>query len=313
VTLAHALLVALPALYWDQPASTAEALRAAGIERIRVAPERAAEWRDALVEAVPLERAERSARIALRPPGIAARAFLASASRRPWLDANGWRYLRRPGERNFLTAPPGKAVLAAAEAFAHGADLVLAIDPADLEACGRALALFRSLPEGPTGAVADLAVVDDGSFQSGELMNLLARRNLLFRPVARAAPDLPLTVALGSKRYPKAEAGNPDALALKVRADLGDQRRSLRVYGSEVVLARLEGDATRLRLHLLNYGGREVEGLRVRLRGAWSAADALVLGHGRVATEDRLDEDEATEFSLPVLGPYAVVDLNKTR
>ncbi len=309
MTLAHALLLALPVVYWDQPASTAAALRAAGIERVRLPPERAAEWRDAGVLAVALERAERSARVALRPPGIAGRADLASASRRPWLDANGWRYLRRPGERYFLTAPPGKAVLAAAEAFAHGADLVLAVDPADLEACGRALALFRSLPEGPAGAIADLAVVDDGSFQAGELMNLLARRNLLFRPVARAAPDLPLSVELGSKRYPKAEAGNPDALALKVRADLGDQRRSLRVYGSEVVLARLEGDATRLRLHLLNYGGREIEGLRIRLLGRWTARDAHVLGHGIRAVEDLAVEDAATELSLPVLGPYAVVDL----
>jgi hypothetical protein len=309
VSLALALAAALPVLYWDQPASTAPALRAAGIERVRLPHERAAEWRDAGVAVVPLERAEKQARVALRPPGIAARADLASASRRPWLDANGWRYLRRPGDRFWLSAPSGKAVLAAAEAFAHGADLVLAIDAADLDALGRALALFRSLPEGPAGSVADLAVVDDGSFGAGELMNLLARRNLLFRPSARAAPDLPLSVELGSKRYPKAEAGNPDALALKVRADLGDERRSLRVYGSEVVLARLEGDASRLRLHLLNYGGREIEGLRLRLRGRWSPAEAHVVGHGRLAPEDLLVEDAATELSLPVLGPYAVVDL----
>ena len=157
--------------------------------------------------------------------------------------------------------------------------------------------------------IADLAVVDDGSFAAGELMNLLARRNLLFRPVSRATPDLPLSVELGTKEYPKAEAGNPDALALKIRTQLGDERRSLRVYGSEVVLAHLTGDAGRLRLHLLNYGGREIEGLRVRLRGEWTAGEALVLRHGRVAVEAPLVQDGATEFSLPVLGPYAVLDL----
>jgi hypothetical protein len=289
VSLALALAAALPVLYWDQPASTAPALRAARIESVRVPPERAAEWREASVRAVPLARDERSARVVLRPPGIVARADVASASRRPWIDANGWRYRRRSEARYFLQAPAGKAVLAAAEAFAHAADLVLAIDPADLEACGRALAVFRSLPPGPAAAIDDLAVVDDGSFQAGELMNLLARRNLLFRPVSRAAPELPLTVELGSKQFPRSEAGNPDALALRVRAALGDEAR--------------------LRLHLLNYGGREIEGLRVRLLGRWLPGEANVLGHGRLAAEDRLVEDGATEFSLAVLGVYAVLDL----
>ncbi len=38
------LLAALPVLYWEQPADTAAALRSAGIERLRVPAERAAEW-----------------------------------------------------------------------------------------------------------------------------------------------------------------------------------------------------------------------------------------------------------------------------
>ena len=203
-------------------------------------------------------------------------------------------------------------MLAAAEAFAHGADLVLSVDAVDLAALGQALAALRALPDAPGTALADLAVVDDGSFAVGELMNLLARRNLLFRPVASPTPDLHC-VELGSKQYPRAEAGDPDALALKIRAQLGDERRSLRVYGSEVVLAHLTGDAGRLRLHLLNYGGRDIEGLRVRLRGAWTASQALVLQHGTLAVEAPFAQDGATEFSLPVLGPYAVVDLVPAR
>ena len=94
----------------------------------------------------------------------------------------------------------GGAGIAAAEAFAHGADLVLAVDPADLEAFGRALAFFRSLPEGPATPIADVAVVDD--FVVGEVMSLLARRNLLFRPVAQATSDLPLMVEIGSMAFP---------------------------------------------------------------------------------------------------------------
>jgi len=303
------LVAALPVLFWDQPTTTAEDLRRAGIATLRVPQERVAEWGRAGFDASPLTQEERSRRVTLKAPGIAARADLASATRRPWIDANGWRYLRRPGARYFVTAPQGAAVLAAAEAFAHGADVVLAIDASDLESLGQALGFFRALPEAERPGIADLVVVDDGSFATGELMNLLAGSNLLFQPVARATPEPPLVVELGSRAYPKSKAANPDALALEIRARLTDERRSLRLFGSEVVLARLTGDAGRLRLHLVNYGGREVEGLRVRVRGSWTPGDAHVLQHGRAAVEAPLVQDGATEFSLPVLGPYAVVDL----
>jgi hypothetical protein len=90
---------------------------------------------------------------------------------------------------------------------------------------------------------------------------------------------------------------------------LTDERRSLRIYGSEVVIARLTGNGERVRLHLINYGLREIAGLRIRLRGSYTAGDALVAGVGRVALEDRFVADGATEFSLPRLTIYAVVDL----
>src|SRR5262245_28037040 len=63
--------------------------------------------------------------------GIAARAGVASPTRAPWIDANGWRFLRRPGAKYVYTVPAGKAALAAAEAFAYGVDAALKIDPAD--------------------------------------------------------------------------------------------------------------------------------------------------------------------------------------
>jgi hypothetical protein len=306
------LLAALPVLYWEQPAGTAAALKQAGIERLRVPAERAAEWAGSGLDATPLAADERSARVTLNPPGVAPRANTASATRRPWIDANGWRFARQPEGRFFATPPAGKAVLAAAEAFVHAADLVLAIDPRDLEPLGEALALFRSVPDGPLATVADVGVVDDGSFLSGELMNLLARRNLLFRPAAGPG-DLPLTVAIGSEAWPASEAANPDALALKVRAKLGDDKRSLRVFGSEVVIARLTGDVGRRRVQLLNYGGRRIDGVRVRLLGAWKPGEALVLQHGKMPVDALVVEGGATEFSLPVLGPYAVVDLTAAK
>jgi hypothetical protein len=307
------VLAALPVLYWEQPADTAAALKRAGIERLRVPAERAAEWKGSGLDATPLTADERTARVTLHPPGVAPRANTASATRRPWVDANGWRFARQPEGRFFATPPAGKAALTAAEAFVHGADLVLAIDPQDLEPLGQAIALFRTLPEGPLPTIADIGVVDDGSFLSGELMNLLARRNLLFRPSARADKDLALTVELGSDAWPASEAANPDALALKVRTKLGDEKRSLRVFGSEVVLARLTGDEGRRRVQLLNYGGRRIDGLRVRLLGAWKPGEAQVLQLGKVAVDALVVEGGATEFSLPVLGPYAVVDLTTAK
>jgi len=307
------VLAALPVLYWEQPPATAATLKQAGIERLRVPPASAAAWKAAGLDAAPLDAAEKSARVMVPPPRLVARANAASATRRPWLDANGWRYLRAPKGRFFETAPRGAAALAAAEAFAYAADLVLAIDPADVASLGEALAFLRSLPALELPEVADIGVVDDGSPLTGEVMNLLARRNLLFRPVARGSNGLPVVVELGTPAYPEAEAANPDAFALKLRAQLGDERRTLRLYGSETVLARLTGDASQRRLQLVNYSGRNIQGLRVRLQGLWTPGLAHVLQQGRLAVESALAQDGASEFSLPVLGPYALVDLSAAR
>ena len=307
------LLAALPVLYWEQRPETAALLRQAGIERLRVPPASAAAWKATGLATSPLAPAEKSERVVVPPPGIVARADSASATRRPWINANGWRYLRSAKGRFFESAPRGMAALAAAEAFAYGADLVLAIDPADVVALGEALAFLRGLKSMELPEVADVGVVDDGSPLTGEVMNLLARRNLLFKPVARGSNGLPLVVELGTPAFPEAEAANPDAFALKVRAQLTDERRTLRLYGSEVVLARLTGDAGRRRLQLVNYSGRNIQGLRVRMRGLWAPGVAQVLPQGKVAVESPLLKDDATEFSLGVLGPYAVVDLTAAR
>jgi hypothetical protein len=307
------LVAALPVLYWEQPPDTAGALKQAGIERLRVPPGRAREWTTAGFQAVPLAEAEKAARANVPAPRLVGRADAASATRRPWLDANGWRFLRSPKGRFIETASKGGAALAAAEAYAYGADLVLAIDPADVASLGEALAFLRGVKAMELPDVADIGVVDDGSALTGEVMNLLARRNLLFRPVAKGSNGLPLVVELGTRAFPEAEAANPDGFALKLRAQLGDERRSLRLYGSEVVLARLTGDAGRRRLQLLNYSGRNIQGLRVRLRGLWAASEAQVMLQGRLAVESPVMQDDATEFTLPTLGPFAVVDLTAAR
>jgi hypothetical protein len=122
-----------------------------------------------------------------------------------------------------------------------------------------------------------------------------------------------LNVKLGSKEYPLAEAADPSALALKIRRQVGDEQRALRIYGSEVVIGRLTGDAASLRLHLLNYGGRDIEGLRIRVRGTYSEGEAFVAGPGRVALEELAAAGGFTEFSLPSLATYAAIDLRAAR
>ena len=307
------LLAALPVLYWDQPASSsADALRRAGDREAARAARTRRGVEAAGLDATPLAADERAARVALKAPGIAARGDLASATRRPWIDANGWRYQRQPqaallrgGARRQGRAGRGRGFRPRRRPGARDRSRPTS------RPLGEALALFRALPEGPDlPALADLAVVDDGSFAAGELMNLLARRNLLFRPVPRAPPPTsPLRVELGSKQYPKAEAGNPDALALKIRAQLGDERRSLRVYGSEVVLARLTGDAARLRLHLSTTAAARSRACACACAARGRRARPSCSSTARSPSRPRCVQDGATEFSLPVLGPYAVVDL----
>ena len=198
--------------------------------------------------------------------------------------------------------PAGKAALAAAEAFAYGADAVLKIDPADAARVGAMLTALEALPAADLPALADLGVVDDGSPITGEVMNLLARRNLLYEVVKAPSARFRLNIVMGSREFPVADAADPSAFALKIRRLLTDEQRAVRVYGSEAVIARLTGDAGRIRLHLINYGGREIEGLRLRLRGAYGTGDAWVEGAGRVALLDHAVADGATEFSLPRIG-----------
>lgn len=298
-----------PCVYWTQGLESRPTLEAAAVRKICVAPDQVDPWRAAGFSVIPMPDAELASREALPVPGVTARAGLASPTRSPWIVANGWRITRAPGAKYVYKLPAGKAALAAAEAFAYGADAVLEIDPADLASVGAMMTFLEGLPAGDLPPTADLAVVDDGSAVTGEVMNLLARRNLLFQIVQAPSKKFRINISIGSPEYPREEAVDPSAFALKVRSQLTDEQRTLRVYGSEVVIARLTSDAGRVRLHLLNYGGRDIEGLRIRVRGTYRSGDAYVAGAGRVTLQDQVVADGATEFSIPRIATYAVIDL----
>jgi hypothetical protein len=303
------LLAALPLLYWPQGVDTAPALKQAGIERIGVPPAQAAAWREAGFAVVEIPDAERAGRTRLPAPGVVPQARRVSATQSPWVTTNAWRFLRDARARYRYELPAGRAALAAAEAFAYGADALLEIDQADLGELGRMLAFLAELPAPELPPLADFGVLDDGTPVVGEVMNLLLRRNLVFAALRAPDPRFAINVKVGSKEYPTKEALDPSAFALKIRRQLGDEQRSLRLYGSEGVIARLTGDEGRRRLHLLNYGGRDLEGLRARVRGAFPEGEGSVSALGRVGLEERVVEGGFTEFSLPRLGVYTVVDL----
>ena len=122
-----------------------------------------------------------------------------------------------------------------------------------------------------------------------------------------------MNVKLGTPEYPESDAADPSAFALKIRRQLTDQQRTLRIYGTEVVICRLTGNGERRRLEVLNYGGRDVTGIRVRVRGAYKAGEVEMSGAGRLPLEDYVVADGATEFTIPRLTVYGIVELTGTK
>jgi hypothetical protein len=299
------LAAALPGLFWEQGPETAGALKTAGIECIAVPAASVDAWKRAgfCAAAADLSRYEK-----LPQPGVEFRPDVASATRAPWVNSNGARLLRATGKPVYYEAAKGKAVLCAAEAFAYGAEALLRVDPADLEQFASMLRFLKRVDAPRLPVLANIGFIDDGSAEAGEAMNLLTRRNLLFRIVSAPDPRLDLNVRIGAPEYPHSAAVNPSEFTARIRQKLTDEKRLLRIYGSEVVIGRLTGDGSRARLHLLNYGGRKVEGLRVRVRGTYKQAQ-FSTPDGAGAVSDFLAADDATEFSIPELASYAVIDL----
>jgi hypothetical protein len=240
--------------------------------------------------------------VKLPKPGVVYRPNIATATSKPWVDANGWR-LQRAGNQVYYYDVPGKgAALAAAEAFAYGKDTGVHTDIAGAGAFDKMLAFLTTLGPGPETVIANIGVVDDGSQQAGEVMNLLARHNLLYRVEAKPDPTLQVNLS-------KPVAGNPDMFAQRIRQQVTDAARKLRIYGSDVVLGRMTGDDSHVRLHLINYGDAEIHALRVRVLGAYPKNKLSAFDLPAAVLTDVDVADGATEFTLPLMKTYAVVDL----
>lgn len=240
--------------------------------------------------------------VKLPAPGVQYRADVASATTAPWVNANGWRIQREPGKKFFYDLPAGAVLSAMAEAHAYGSDAVVKVVPADESVYAKMSAFLSTV--GPAGKqLGNIAVVDDGSAQAGEAMNLLHRRNLLYRIVTAPDPKADLNIKVDKS------ITNPPEFAQDVRQKLTDDKRIVRVYGSDVVLANLTGEPSKMQLHVINYGKRPIEGLRLRVRGSYNVQRLSNYDSAESKVEDFVNRDGGTEFTIPHLNAYAVIDL----
>lgn len=301
----------LPSLFWDKGPETAQILKQAGIHSIDIPASSADSWKP--VTGIKVQIADPSGLIKLAAPGISFHEEEASATSAPWVSSSGWRFIRQPDGRFYYDAPGESASVAAAEAFMYDAHALIHTDAAGLAPLGSMLQFLKKFGSSDMPPLVNIGFIDDGSAASGEFMNLLVRRNLLFKVTKPGDPHVNLDVALGSPEYPRKEAGNPVLLAEKARANLTDNKRLLRIYGSDIVIGRLVGNSSRARLYLLNYGAGKsvVEGIRVRLLGAYSRPQLAVNGNPGASLIDVIDKKDALEFTLPELKDFAVVDLTR--
>jgi len=303
------LATLLPVLYWDAGPETAAVLQKAGITHIAVPPALESQWKR--LKGVSTSVVDIKGLTEAPVPSIQRNLNEASATRRPWIDSNGWRFLREPKARFYTKAPGAAAALAAAEAFVFGVESFVQTDEAGLEPLRRMIEFLRQIEDLKLPERANIGFIDDGSEESGEIMNLMIRKNLLFRIVAAPDSSLDLNVRPGSKEYPVAGGFDPEATAQKIRSELTDARRFLRIYGSEVVIARIAGNQKQVRVYLLNYGGssRSVSDVRLRVLGRYPRHRITMFGTPQVEPLDYVADTQSTELTIPKLTAFTVVDL----
>jgi hypothetical protein len=299
-----AVAALLPRLFVDAGPDAAQKLKDAGIQAVAVPAAQSDAWKS--VGGITVEVVDPARAVKLVPPAVDYRANQGSASRSPWLNSNGFRFIRQPQGLFVYDVKGNQTALAAAEAFAFGGNAIIRSDDAGLKPLGEMLAYLHTIEPVDLPPIADIAYQDDGTAASVEVMNLMVKSNLLFRVVRAPDRSAKLNVKLGTKQFPVEDAKNPGKMAQLIRSTLTDDSRSVRIYGTVTVVARVTGNAGRVRIQLLNYAGaeRRVDGLRVRVLGKYTKySDDKLL--------DYTVEPDATEFTVPELRTYTVIDLSR--
>jgi len=247
--------------------------------------------------------------VPLEPSGVDYRIATAGATAAPWVNANGWRFLLNP-DRAFQSDATGPALpLAMAEAFVWGGNVWFRVSDAERPVFDRTLSFFKALPKHGLAPSAQIGVWNDGTSEAGEVLKLLIRRNLMAAPATAPGNTSALMVKLDTPEFPRESAKNPAAFAAGVRSLLGDDNRLLRVYGTDVVVGRLESGNGFARVHLVNYSNRDVQGARIRVLGHFRLESYRALDQPEVRPQDFSVSAGATEFTIPSLTRYAVIDL----
>ena len=247
-------------------------------------------------------------------PGVRYLPNVARATNVPWIDSNGWRFARGLRKVSYANVPAGSASLAAAEAFVFNVDAIINPDPKDLEDLGKMLRFLKANEQAPLPDLVNIGVVDSPSPLLNEVLNLLTRRNLLYKVVPKPDRTLDLNVQLGTPDFPAEAAANPYEFAARVRAKLGDDKRLVRLYGTSTVIARLTGDKRRARLYLLSFGSRRqqegAQAIRVRVQGRYQPTKFAAYGSNPDAkVSDVRHPGTTTEFWVPDFNTCAIIDL----
>ena len=298
---------ALPGVLLQEPPGDLTRLTRVPELRVYVPAEHMEKWSQSGVKVLPANALK--AYTAVPPPRIRMQTAVGAATAVPWIDHNGWRIDRGDKRLLYSRLLERAAPLAAAEAFAFDADAVIEPAASDIPALLDMLAFLAELERKSQPVLANIGLVDNGAKQLPEIMNLLARRNLMYRVVNRPDKSLDLNVEIGSREFPVKEAANPYEFAQKIRSKVGDDKRTLRLFNTSTVLARVTGDGSSARVHLINYGNRPVSWVQVRVLGDYKSGKVRAFGVPEAALRDFAVRDGGTEFTVPVLNRYAVVDL----
>ena len=172
------------------------------------------------------------------------------------------------------------------------------------------LTFLDAVPPVDLPPVADLAVVDDGSPITGEVMNLLARRNLLFQVVQTPSTQFPITIAVGSGRV--SARPTPPIRARSRRRSAVNSPTSVARCGSTAARSSSAGSPAMP-------PGSDCSSSTTAAatsKGCASVCAAPIVPAPRASPApaasrfaDHVVADGATEFSLPRLTTYAVIDL----
>ena len=233
----------------------------------------------------------------------------ASATTVPWIDSNASRYMRGVKKAFYANLPAGSAPLAAAEAFAYGVDAILEPAPEDKQALDAMLEFSRRMDAPRMPMLANIGIVDDGSPEMAEVLNLLSRRNLLYRVVTAPDPKLDLNIRIGSEQYPRDAVKNPNDFAARVRENSPMTSGLFACSIRTPFIVNLTGENSRARLHVLNYARRPVKDIRVRVLGEYKQVKLHEAADANMAAQDIVVADHGTEFTIPQIATYAVIDL----